>query len=59
MITSWNWVLLTDFASFKPTNLAEVSILLLLLYTVKAVIFLLLQFISTIFYELVKLNVFI
>ncbi|XP_054707486.1 phosphoinositide 3-kinase regulatory subunit 4-like [Uloborus diversus] len=23
MITSWNWVLLTDFASFKPTNLAE------------------------------------
>ncbi|GIY06612.1 phosphoinositide 3-kinase regulatory subunit 4 [Caerostris extrusa] len=22
MITSWNWVLLTDFASFKPTNLA-------------------------------------
>ncbi|KAG8181600.1 hypothetical protein JTE90_017721 [Oedothorax gibbosus] len=23
MVTSWNWVLLTDFASFKPTNLAE------------------------------------
>ncbi|GFX71315.1 phosphoinositide 3-kinase regulatory subunit 4 [Trichonephila clavipes] len=22
MVTSWNWVLLTDFASFKPTNLA-------------------------------------
>lgn len=23
MITSWNWVLLTDFASFKPTYLPE------------------------------------
>lgn len=24
MITSWNWLLLTDFASFKPTYLPEV-----------------------------------
>ena len=24
MITGWNWVLLTDFASFKPTYLPEV-----------------------------------
>ena len=23
MLTSWNWVLLTDFASFKPTYLPE------------------------------------
>lgn len=23
MVTSWNWVLLTDFASFKPTHLPE------------------------------------
>ena len=23
MITSWNWILLTDFASFKPTFLPE------------------------------------
>lgn len=23
MLTSWNWVLLTDFASFKPTFLPE------------------------------------
>lgn len=23
MITSWNWILLTDFASFKPTYLPE------------------------------------
>ncbi|XP_071037345.1 phosphoinositide 3-kinase regulatory subunit 4 isoform X3 [Parasteatoda tepidariorum] len=23
MVSSWNWLLLTDFASFKPTNLAE------------------------------------
>lgn len=28
MITSWNWVLLTDFASFKPTHLAEVSFII-------------------------------
>jgi len=26
MVTSWNWVLLTDFASFKPTYLPEVYI---------------------------------
>jgi len=26
MVTSWNWVLLTDFASFKPTYLPEVFI---------------------------------
>lgn len=25
MVTSWNWLLLTDFASFKPTYLPEVS----------------------------------
>lgn len=25
MVTSWNWVLLTDFASFKPTYLPEVK----------------------------------
>lgn len=25
MITSWNWVLLTDFASFKPTYIPEVT----------------------------------
>ena len=24
MVTSWNWLLLTDFASFKPTYLPEV-----------------------------------
>ena len=23
MITSWNWILLTDFASFKPTYLPD------------------------------------
>jgi phosphoinositide-3-kinase regulatory subunit 4 len=23
MITAWNWILLTDFASFKPTFLPE------------------------------------
>ncbi len=26
MVTSWNWLLLTDFASFKPTYLPEVSL---------------------------------
>ena len=25
MVTAWNWLLLTDFASFKPTYLPEVS----------------------------------
>lgn len=25
LLTSWNWVVLTDFASFKPTFLPEVS----------------------------------
>jgi len=25
LLTSWNWVLLTDFASFKPTLLPDVS----------------------------------
>ena len=25
VMTSWNWLLLTDFASFKPTFLPEVS----------------------------------
>ena len=27
MVTSWNWLLLTDFASFKPTYLPEVLFL--------------------------------
>jgi len=26
MVTSWNWVLITDFASFKPTYLPEVCV---------------------------------
>jgi len=30
MVTSWNWLLLTDFASFKPTYLPEVLLFLLL-----------------------------
>jgi len=25
MISGWNWLLLTDFASFKPTYLPDVS----------------------------------
>ena len=25
MMTSWNWLLLADFASFKPTYLPEVN----------------------------------
>jgi hypothetical protein len=25
MVTSWNWVFVTDFSSFKPTYLPEVS----------------------------------
>jgi len=27
MVTSWNWVLLADFASFKPTYLPEVRLI--------------------------------
>ena len=26
LLTSWNWVMLTDFASFKPTLLPDVSV---------------------------------
>ncbi len=26
MVTSWNWLLLADFASFKPTYLPEVNV---------------------------------
>ena len=32
MVTSWNWLLLTDFASFKPTYLPEVSPACLILW---------------------------
>lgn len=27
LITGWNWLLLTDFASFKPTTLPYVSVM--------------------------------
>jgi len=26
MVTSWNWIYLSDFASYKPTYLPEVSL---------------------------------
>ena len=35
MVTSWNWLLLADFASFKPTYLPEVSSKYLIIFVIQ------------------------